>query len=318
MVQIQNASGFALSVLTAGSPYTIQPQTATTIPTVGDGSQITITPQATSQNQTGTVTLVWLLEGQSSPIPDGYLTSQTAAQRNAGTYSLGASLSTGIPLLPTDEAIVLSIYPYPIGPGYNYNLTYKLQGNNSSITTSSTVVATGVGGALVLGPFPVYGSVDTSELLTITNNLGVTYLVQVTILSSGYTQGSVSITNTVPVAGGSKIGVGGYTYGGASRVGNPAISAASFVTMLSAPAAGFSYRLHSWTIFGFITTGANNYISLLDSSVTLATMTTVAEPGFQYLGGLIVTDAVRLYSTSAYGAGGIVLAYDLISTPTLT
>ena len=71
-VQIQNSSAFVLSILAAGEPYTIQPFFAQTIPT--GGQPIVITPTQNPQNTSGnTITIVWLLNGETPPMDDGPL-----------------------------------------------------------------------------------------------------------------------------------------------------------------------------------------------------------------------------------------------------
>lgn len=312
-VQIQNASGFSLSVQVGGLPYTVQPQTATTILTNNEGASITVTPSSTVANQTGTITLVWLLAGQASPIPDGFMGQSIANQRIGGTYSIGTTVTTTIPLLATDQSITLffSMTSSPVEIS-----SYSITGTSSGILYASSSIYGPIGSTqYTVGPVTVYGAIDPSVNVTVTNIYGSILPVTMTVVL-----GSSPGGQTTPIGGGTKIGVGDYTYGGKLRVGNPVVGSGATVTMLAAPGAGYAYRLHSWTIFGLLTTGTGPWISLLDSSVTLATMTSVAEPGFQYLGGLlVVNDVIRLYSSSgSYGAGGIVLAYDLIQTPTIT
>lgn len=312
-VQIQNASGFQLSVQVGGLPYTVQPQTATTILTNNEGSSITITPSSTVSNQTGTITLVWLLAGQNSPIPDGFMGQSIANQRLGGTYTIATTSSITVPLLSTDQSVTLFFSvtgaPVEVNP-------YTITGATTGIVYASGIIAGALGTTqATVGPVTVYGAIDSAIIIGVVNSYGAIIPVTMTVVL-GTSPGAI----TTPVTGGTKVGVGQYTYGGHLRVGNPAVGSGATVTMLAAPGTGLSYRLHSWTIFGLLTSGTGPWISLLDSSVTLATMTSVAEPGFQYLGGLLVNnDTVRLYSSSgSYGAGGIVLAYDLIQTPTIT
>ena len=312
-VQIQNASGFSLSVQVGGLPYSVQPQTATTILTNNEGASITITPSSTVANQTGSITLVWLLAGQDSPIPDGFMGQSIANQRIGGTYSIGTTVTTTISLLATDQSITLffSMSSSPVEIS-----SYSITGTSSGILYASGSIYGAIGTTqYTVGPITVYGAIDPSVNVTVTNIYGAILPVTMTVVL-----GSSPGGQTTPIGGGTKIGVGQYTYGGKLRVGNPALSSGTAVVMLAAPGAGYSYRLHSWAFFGVLNTGASSFIALLDSSVTLATMTSAAEPGFQYLGGLlVVNDQVRVSTnTGSYSAGGIVLAYDLIQTPTIT
>lgn len=93
-VQLQNSSVFVLTVLADGLTYTLQPFVAQTIPLSGTGSPIQITP---SQNPSGviagdTLTLVWLLAGESPPMQDGPLTAAAILAGLAGAGIAGAGL----------------------------------------------------------------------------------------------------------------------------------------------------------------------------------------------------------------------------------
>lgn len=85
-VQLQNSSGFVLQVLAGGLSYTIQPFFAQTVPLSPDGTPVLVTPTQDPSN-TGTqdtLTLVWLLPGESPPIVDGSLTAAALAAGLAG------------------------------------------------------------------------------------------------------------------------------------------------------------------------------------------------------------------------------------------
>lgn len=94
-VQIQNASPFVIEVNMAGVNLTIQSFTAETLNITGTGGQTgTVTPVAASDQTTrtapGTLTVVWLLAGESAPIADGPLTAAAIAAL-ANTGIAGAS-----------------------------------------------------------------------------------------------------------------------------------------------------------------------------------------------------------------------------------
>jgi hypothetical protein len=73
-VQMQNASSFAIEVLTEGDQYFIQPFTAQTVPV--SGQPVTITPVLQQGLSAATpLTPVWLLANESPPMQDGPLTA---------------------------------------------------------------------------------------------------------------------------------------------------------------------------------------------------------------------------------------------------
>ena len=72
-VQLQNNTGYTIFVQSAGAGYNIQPFTSSTIPGAG-GQTIVVVVSATANVQTGYLTAVWLLPGQSAPMPDGPMT----------------------------------------------------------------------------------------------------------------------------------------------------------------------------------------------------------------------------------------------------
>ena len=67
-VQIQNQSGFTLTVYSSGAPYTIPALQSSTIPTAAGGQSITVISSATSSTGAGSVggsvSAVWLLPEQ--------------------------------------------------------------------------------------------------------------------------------------------------------------------------------------------------------------------------------------------------------------
>ena len=72
-VQIQNNTGFNIYVQSAGGGYNIQPFTASTIPCAG-GQTLVGVVSSTANVQTGFLSAVWLLPGQTPPMPDGPMT----------------------------------------------------------------------------------------------------------------------------------------------------------------------------------------------------------------------------------------------------
>ena len=72
-VQVQNSSGYLISVNTGGSSYTIQPFACSTIPTQ-NRTGATITTIAPLSNFGNSITLIWMIPGQNPPMADGALT----------------------------------------------------------------------------------------------------------------------------------------------------------------------------------------------------------------------------------------------------
>ena len=107
-VQLQNASGFVLSVIASGNQYTIQPFTAQTIPLVQDGSPITLQPIGQAVGiVSASLYVVWLLgqgnQPEAPPMADGPLTSAAvfaATSLNANSAVSVNSVTAASNLLP--------------------------------------------------------------------------------------------------------------------------------------------------------------------------------------------------------------------------
>jgi hypothetical protein len=80
-VQLQNLSGFLLTVQIGASQIPIPPFSAVTMSQSG-GYQIEITTTQTANTQTGSLVLVWLQPGEASPTVDGPLTTALAQVNN--------------------------------------------------------------------------------------------------------------------------------------------------------------------------------------------------------------------------------------------
>jgi hypothetical protein len=302
-VQIQNASGFTLTVATSGAPYSIQPQTATTIPTLGDGSVITITPSSGIANQVGTITTVWLLDEQNPPIPDGYLTSATANQRTALSNTVnGLSTYTGnVATLGTDQSALLILHPVAGSPTYSYSL----KGNQSGILYASGSGTLGSTASTVLGPWPIYGNLDSTLALSITNN-GIN-IISFDLLTLS------SITNSfAPVKGGSNVGLGVYQYGGLSGHTQITLTSTTATTLLSAPASGSVYRLH---LVGINTTGGSLNVQVYDDYALIAQLHAGTQNQI-VLNGLLINSKITV-KNSAVSSTDVAVRYDLITTPSI-
>jgi hypothetical protein len=100
-VQLQNATPFIIEVNVGGAVYTIQSFTAQTVPTSGGGQQMSVDPVESTAGGGGggSLTIVWLLAGEVSPMQDGPLTAAaiTAANLPPGqVYNNTVTPSSGI------------------------------------------------------------------------------------------------------------------------------------------------------------------------------------------------------------------------------
>lgn len=154
-VQIQNNTGFTVSVQSSGAAYNIQPFTASTIPCAG-GQTLVAQVSSTINVSGGFLTAVWLLPGQDAPMPDGPMVvypKQTTIL-TASTYSGGTSgLTTVISGWTNNQTSITLNYAatYYLGtyiwltginlsgagtvyPGVPYGLVYNSTNTPSSLT----------------------------------------------------------------------------------------------------------------------------------------------------------------------------------------
>lgn len=167
-VQLQNYSGMALTGTLGGQVLAVPPFTAVTVHFFGNGV-VNVTPSSTISTSTGTLTLLWLLAGERSPVPDGPLSAFAVASKSltvvgGGTYQLTIS-DVG----PSD--IGLTIYTRVLQGTGTANFT--VVGVQSGQTYLSSTVATGVNVSINV---PINGAADTSYTVTITkqNTVAVT------------------------------------------------------------------------------------------------------------------------------------------------
>jgi hypothetical protein len=95
-IQIQNSSGFVLSVLAGGEQYTIQSFTAQVVPLIADGSPITVDAVQSTGTTANKITVVWLLAGESPPMTTGPLTAAAIVAAITGTVSLAPGTTVGV------------------------------------------------------------------------------------------------------------------------------------------------------------------------------------------------------------------------------
>ena len=304
-VQIQNQSGFTVTVYSAGAPYTIPALQASTIPTAAGGQSLLLatsaSTSATSGAVGGSVTAVWLLPEQLAPIPDGVLNVGAAiGSVVVGSITLPFTSGGGIYVNTfsidyTVQRMKIVISITGLGSG---TLTVQVQGTNSSqvyylksFTTNGSTTAT----------FSVFGSVDSS--------------VYVTTSYTGLSSPSISYTLTATESASTSTDT--VTYGGAQLLSTTGITSGSTSTLLSVPGSGLAYRLHSWTVNKAIVS-TSDFLTLqsLTSSSIIDVATTYSTG--KYLGGIITADGLAVKNSAATITFGVSLFYDLIILPIIS
>ena len=305
-VQIQNLSGFTLTVYSSGAPYTIPALQSSTIPTAAGGQSITVISSATSSTGAGSVggsvSAVWLVPEQSSPIPDGPLTVGAAV----GSVAVGSKIhafsiifpgpySENWPIDYTVQRLSLTVQISGLASG---TITLQIQGNNSSqVYYLRTFSANGY----YTATFAVFGSIDLS--------------IQVTTTYGGLASPTVSYSLTATES--SSTSADTVTYGGAQNIAVTGIAPGISSTLLGGPGSGLAYRLHSWSVNKAITVAADYLTLAASSSGTVFDIAVPSSPG-KYLGGLILADGVVFKNASSTITFGVFLSYDLIISPLIS
>ena len=164
-VQIQNNTGFTVFVQSAGAGYNIQPFTVSTIPCAG-GQTLVAVVSSTANVAVGFLTPVWLLPGQTGPMPDGPMTiypkSTTLLTVTYSGSPQDASLSGW---KPTDTSITIFYQGGNFTAPYNY--WWLLGGGTnkySAFANNGTSTATFSGMNLaVVSSFLIWYGTSTTE-----------------------------------------------------------------------------------------------------------------------------------------------------------
>lgn len=296
-VQLQNNTGFLLTVQSSGAPYTVQPYTATTIPTIMGGQSIVVVPSATTPNQVGQLSVVWLLDGQNPPIPDGPLTGGIANQRVALTASGNGTQNFTIPLQATDQSMSL----YFTGT-WTY-LNYSVVGGTSGVTYAAGFVAAVTMGYQNVGPFSVSGAVDTSVTLTVSAPLA----------SSWSVSAIVSSTPGAFIQQPSGVPLDVVSYGGL-KTASINLTSTTTTALLAAPSSGQATRIHSVSVFG---NTAAQTVRFANGSVPFTTLAAGTVPTAFVLDGLLTTQAVNVTSSATTSIFAYMF-YDLVTLPSIS
>ena len=153
-VQVQNSSGYLISVNTGGSSYTIQPFACSTIPTQ-NRTGATITTIAPLSNFGNSITLIWMIPGQNPPMDDGALTQgniQSLGLLSAVNVLNANAYSQALPAPPV--GYVYSLYSITFtsgGAGQNWEIEAPYPGGNLLFSDTGIVVgaSTSLGGMIV-------------------------------------------------------------------------------------------------------------------------------------------------------------------------
>jgi len=308
-VQIQNESAFSLSILSSGAPYTIPAFQASTIPTLNGGQSITITPnQQPSLNASGSVVLVWLLPGQSSPMPDGIL----AAGSSSTSTGTPTAFSPALPLNAGNPSSV-SFLTIPPGPqlvtinaafsgSTNAIATLVVTGTNSLIQYYSSSVPLSFG--FISQAFTVNGTVDPTIQIELLGSGSTGWSITAATLSVTISN-TVSSSDTVP-------------YGGVYGVEIFPVDTTSPGSMLlQTPPTGYYWRLHSWCVPVTLTAGSVRLQSP-NSPNNLVLAAALPGIGAGQLGGLLVPTQVYAWADATTPASlSVSLNYDLVLAPAI-
>lgn len=165
-VQAQNDSGLSLILSVGGLSLPVPPRTIVTVPT-GTAPQLIITPSAVSGSSTGgSLTLVWLLPGETSPVADGPITISTtisstvavSSQTLANTVNSALQLTLAT-LTPPSQQVSTAITTGSAGA------TFTIIGNLSSHVYYSGSLGASVTETVSFPFTPSYG--DTSLELSV-------------------------------------------------------------------------------------------------------------------------------------------------------
>ena len=315
-VQIQNASNYLLEVLTSGPPYTVQPQQATTIPTPAGGQSITITaPAGQGIQPAGSISLIWLLPGQTPPIPDGLLTTGTPAEAvvlppYSGTISnLVPFFSQSLPITAQAQSLTIQIAEIVGTFPSTYYVTLSVTGNSTGFVYLSENLGAVQNYTVTC---PLFGAVETVTVqlgFQVAGTWSLNFYMTAIASTSPYQPTALTITPTP----GSPLDI--VEYGGLYSFPFTALTNGTTTQILSTPDAGTAYRLHSWALNQALTAG-NVSLRGPSGGQFYATMTT---PGStQFLGGRLVTTAVSVVNNGTGATIAGELGYDLVTLPTIS
>jgi len=321
-LQLQNNSGFTLVVQSAGATYNIMPFFAQTIPTLGGGQTITVVPNNPIQsagNQTGALTAVWMLPGQSPPIQDGALTPiiiNSREQAPSSTTVVGTTYTYTYPLQATDQSQEYLFFP---AGGFGYTLTYSITGLTSNHVYASGSLTVSGTGSTPLGPFQAFGSIDTAVIAKFVSPSAVPQVEIVLFTSALNSFVSNALSSPLYVTGTPGQPVDVVQYGGLQYVQTSSSSSAIWIGFLSAPPTGYVYRLHQFIVtVPAGTSGTYTYkLGYASGSYQLAALIYPNQASV-FLGGQLAANALSVYQNSSGVNTTFALTYDTVLSPSIS
>ncbi len=288
-IQVQNQSGFVLSVVANGEVYTVQSFTAQTIALQTQGATITITPTSTiSSGATNSLIVVWMVAGEKPDLPDGQLTAAAVAAAVSGVVSVAGDQAT-LAKLSDFPSVTLATGAGVVNINYDVSPAANVQGIRWDQTKTITVSTPG----LVAGSYAlVVTAIDLSS--------GYIYFEDSaeTILSSGATDITFSYSRSsyiFPIA---------YT-GGQIQLGFQLRGA-------SLPAGTYSL-MNNFSFTGLpIGYGLDGSFVSNYAGVPLADSVAPADTILPYAQS---TTATQIYSVPEYGNGIIVRSLATLTDP---
>lgn len=315
-VQIRNATGWVMSILTLTGAQYIDPYTATTVP-IDSGQQtiaVTGTLDAYPQLSNGYVYLQWLLQGESPTEPDGPLTSAATV---ASTLTNNDELTNGgtVTLSHATTYIPLTI---PAG----------IQSLGVNVFYSGAPVAGGL--IQVVSPYDGAGLVYGQGLIDLTTSASQNGMCVVEVLSNASQRLEFIINTSGPLAGQTvDYDVFGYPYPAAQVLAKPyanyQTTAAAFsggtATILPAMTAPFCYRIYTATIDAYldvssvtVENGTLQINSVNALKVMLAGTATEGDDSIEYQNGFLTPGPVIISSSPTNGEcdATVTWSYDLV------
>jgi hypothetical protein len=298
-VQLQNSSGFVLTVIAAGLTYTLQPFIAQTIPLDLDGQPIQVTPtQVPGGDDAGnnTLTAVWLLDGETAPMQDGPLTAAAIAAAISGSVAVTDVLVNGINVGTTN---VIAVPASAVLHSYSA-LVVILTPSNIPLS----VITAAANGAQVQ---PV--SAAGHAIILFGNEPGVGFNIVTSVnMAAGTVATVIGISTPVVSQVQQAPGLPLAEYGVGGSLNAQANIANGLFTIVAAPAAGLCYRIH------LLSTNGSAGVLLEDGAGPTAI---AAVSGFNTipLNGQLIFGAIQGRGSAATDT--IYVTYDLILIPTV-
>lgn len=239
--------------------------------------------------------------------------------------------------------VQLGSFVIPIRPSYSFHISLQSSWQSLYVNAPATVVGVPTS-VLVIGDqsgvtyltFQVNGfqtspTVDTAFQwltplpngldTTVTVTIGADALVGSGVCTYGYSFAPAfqavyfpsTISVNASVSGGSVYGVGEYEYGGNSRAAVPAAINAT-TSLLSAPAGGKVYRIHSVSMWGNV--AATCAVGFGDATSRFAELHAGTQNQF-LCGGLLWPRSLDVQNYTAV-AVNVAVQYDIIAIPTIS